>query len=374
MRWDLFCAVIDNYGDVGVCWRLARQLAAEHGQAVRLWVDDLQRLARIAHQVDPLRPSQVVGGVEIRPWGPAWVPAEPADVVIEAFACHLPPAYEAAMAARARAPVWINLEYLSAEPWVAGSHGLPSRHPRLGLAKTFFFPGFEAGTGGLLAEEGLAARRAAWEADAQAQAALWRDLGVAPDPQALRVSLFSYDNPAAAGLFRAWSAGGRPVCCFVPQGSARGALGDAAGLGRVHRAGALDVWQVPFLDQARYDELLWACGLNLVRGEDSFVRAQYAGRPLVWQIYPQAEDAHWAKLEAWQRLYAAGLAPETAGAWTRFLHAWNRQDAAAVEAAWPALEPALIPLTAHARDWAGRLLAAPDLCTRLVAFCRGRLQ
>ena len=28
MLWDLFCRVIDNHGDLGVCWRLARDLAA----------------------------------------------------------------------------------------------------------------------------------------------------------------------------------------------------------------------------------------------------------------------------------------------------------------------------------------------------------
>ncbi|MBY0444112.1 MAG: elongation factor P maturation arginine rhamnosyltransferase EarP, partial [Burkholderiales bacterium] len=39
VRWDIFCRVIDNYGDIGVCWRLARQLSFEHGFAVRLMVD-----------------------------------------------------------------------------------------------------------------------------------------------------------------------------------------------------------------------------------------------------------------------------------------------------------------------------------------------
>ena len=47
LSWDIFCTVVDNYGDIGVCWRLARQLAAEHGFAVRLWVDDLASFARL---------------------------------------------------------------------------------------------------------------------------------------------------------------------------------------------------------------------------------------------------------------------------------------------------------------------------------------
>ena len=37
--WDVFCRVVDNYGDAAVCWRLARQLADEHGARVRLWID-----------------------------------------------------------------------------------------------------------------------------------------------------------------------------------------------------------------------------------------------------------------------------------------------------------------------------------------------
>ena len=41
LAWDIFCTVIDNYGDIGICWRLARQLRVDDGQRVRLWVDDL---------------------------------------------------------------------------------------------------------------------------------------------------------------------------------------------------------------------------------------------------------------------------------------------------------------------------------------------
>ena len=43
MQWDVFVRVIDNYGDVGVCWRLACGLAAR-GEQVRLWLDDLTAL------------------------------------------------------------------------------------------------------------------------------------------------------------------------------------------------------------------------------------------------------------------------------------------------------------------------------------------
>ncbi|WP_049098254.1 elongation factor P maturation arginine rhamnosyltransferase EarP, partial [Burkholderia cepacia] len=172
---DLFCTVIDNFGDIGVCWRLARQLAHEHGWQVRLFIDDLRTFSRLLPGVDPDAGRQTVDTIVVEHWHAEVGDAlEIADVVIEAFACELPGAYLAAMARRARRPVWINLEYLSAEDWVADFHLRPSPHPRYPLLKTFFFPGLSAGTGGVLKEHDLDSRRAAFEADAAARDAWWR--------------------------------------------------------------------------------------------------------------------------------------------------------------------------------------------------------
>ncbi len=110
IRCDVFCVVVDNFGDIGVCWRLARQLAAEHGYAMRLWVDELASFARLCPQIDPAAPLQNVAGVEVRRWDRTFAAAvTPADVAVEAFACELPECYVAAMAARTDRPVWINL-------------------------------------------------------------------------------------------------------------------------------------------------------------------------------------------------------------------------------------------------------------------------
>src|SRR5690606_21632978 len=138
----------------------ARELVARHGVAVRLWVDDWASFARLCPAVAGRSEAQVEG-VEVRLWTSAFaaVDIEPAEVVIEAFACELPEAQVAAMARRSPPPLWINLEYLSAEDWVGGCHGLASPHPRLPLVKHFFFPGFGADTGGLLREAGLLAAR-----------------------------------------------------------------------------------------------------------------------------------------------------------------------------------------------------------------------
>src|SRR3989304_6108142 len=119
---DIFCTVVDNYGDIGVCWRLARQLANEHGIAVRLWVDDLASFRRLCPEVDTQLAQQQCRSVEVRHWAALFPEVEPAQLVIEAFACELPERYVAAMAHQLHQPVCVNLEYLSAENWVAGCH------------------------------------------------------------------------------------------------------------------------------------------------------------------------------------------------------------------------------------------------------------
>ena len=127
---DIFCAVIDNYGDIGVCWRLARQMANEHDVAVRLWVDNLTRLEHLCPEVDVNQIQQVCRGVDVRFWAAQFPEVQVAHLVIESFACELPQRYIDAMAEREIKPFWINLEYLSAEEWVEECHGLPSPHPR----------------------------------------------------------------------------------------------------------------------------------------------------------------------------------------------------------------------------------------------------
>src|SRR5674476_149292 len=122
IRCDIFCNVIDNYGDIGVCWRLARQLASEHGLAVRLWVDDLGSLVKLCPEADATLDSQRCRGVEVGLWSKNFPGVQPADLVIEAFACKLPDSYIEAMAVQAQQPAWVNLEYLSAEDWVGGCH------------------------------------------------------------------------------------------------------------------------------------------------------------------------------------------------------------------------------------------------------------
>lgn len=372
-RWDLFCKVVDNFGDIGVCWRLARQLAAEHSVDVRLWVDDLQTFARLAPPLSVEAPVQQIEGVEVRAWRPEFPAVEAADVVIEAFACELPEQYLQSMAQRTTQPVWINLEYLSAEPWVVDCHRLKSPHFRYPLTKHFFFPGFTTGTGGLLREGHLLSERQQF--DQSAANAFWRDLMIPPKtPGETRVSLFCYENLQIEDLFDCWSDGELPVSVITCDGAATAQaerwLGTPLTPGSPHRVHSLTIIRVPLLSQRLYDRLLWACDVNFVRGEDSFVRAQWAQKPLVWQIYPQDDGAHHVKLNAFLNRYLETF--DTPGPVRAFWQAWNADVKLgnSIGPLWQEYAAVRPCLEKHGSDWVGQLDRTGNLADNLIRFVR----
>jgi len=339
LHWDVFCRVIDNHGDIGVCWRLAADLASR-GDTVRLWTDDASALAWMA-------PGGAVG-VDVRPWPAETDPAVPGDVVVEAFGCELPEGFVAAMAARPSPPVWINLEYLSAEDYVERSHRLQSprmREPGRGLVKWFYYPGFTAATGGLLRERPLAADRARFD-----RAAWLESLGIGVRPGERLASVFCYPNAALAEL-PARLADQPTLLLLTPGIRLDGRLPDGV---RTHA--------LPWLPQSGFDRLLWSCDLNFVRGEDSFVRAQWAGKPFVWHIYPQDDGAHLDKLEAFLSRFLAGAEAAMAASVRAWWAGWNGQGPLP-----PAL-PAMDAWTAQCDSWRAGLEGRADLVTGLRQF------
>jgi len=320
LLWDLFCQVIDNHGDLGVCWRLARELAAR-GQQVRLWADDASALRWMAPQGCP--------GVEVRAWTqPLQLQGVAAgDVLVEAFGCEIAPEFIALHAQRAKdrskKPAWINLEYLSAQAYVERSHGLPSpitSGPGAGLTRHFFYPGFTPRTGGLLREPDLIQRQAVFD-----RTAWLRQHCIGWQPGELLVSLFCYEPKALPQLLEQLASQPAPTWLLVTPGRAstavRSAMEDKTRLQPAWNGRkALSIAYLPLLNQIDFDHLLWSCDLNFVRGEDSLVRAAWAGKPLVWQIYPQHDDAHHAKLEAF--LDAIEAPPSL----RQFHRCWNDVD------------------------------------------------
>lgn len=375
MLLDIFCRVIDNFGDIGVCWRLSADLAAR-GHQVRLWVDDASALRWMA-------PGALEGqwpGITVRAWESSCeqevlTKLACADAWIEAFGCDLPEEFVAYFAQSLRGaamddaqallnqvPVWINLEYLSAEPYVERSHGLPSpimAGPAKGWTKYFFYPGFSARTGGLLREQGLQENMA--QRDATERSALFQSLGI-PEDAGCVISLFCYEPPLLKTLLDECAASDQPVSVLVTHGRATRAVQRI--LGTQTHIENLRVSYLPLLTQPAYDKLLACCDVNFVRGEDSLLRALWAGKPFVWHLYPQHDLAHSAKLKAFLEMMQFNADIST-------LHrAWNGLPHAPQDA------QSLACLQAEARqEWLGevhsarqRLLEMDDLTTRLLEF------
>lgn len=360
-RWDIFCEVIDNYGDIGVCWRLAADLA-RRGALVRLWADDASALTWMA-------PDALTGnwpGVRVLPWAQAsdgglLATLDPADVWIEAFGCEIPLPFLthglASPKAAGTPAVWINLEHLSAESFAERSHGLasPVMHGvARGHTKNFFYPGFTSIGGGLLREPDLASRQSGFDRSAwlAAQGVRWQGERL--------VSLFCYEPLALPALLTQLQEEPQPTRLLVTPGRAAAAVrGAMSAIGMTaSTADALHVDEMAPMRQTDFDHLLWACDLNLVRGEDSVVRALWAGKPFIWHIYPQHDDAHHGKLLAFLDVLEAPASLRQAHL------AWN----SIIDTPLPRLSDALAPWAAWAVRVRAQLWMQDDLVTRLQNF------
>ncbi|MEZ9139154.1 MULTISPECIES: elongation factor P maturation arginine rhamnosyltransferase EarP [unclassified Shewanella] len=399
-HWDIFCAVVDNYGDIGVTWRLAKQLAVEYQIDINLWVDDLQSFSHILPELDCKLSKQRFFGVNILQWNtPLDIPYIPGSLLIEAFACELPSSVIDIIESQHKAhqtiepnsslannvsepPVWINLEYLSAEDWVDGCHGLPSMQAS-GIKKYFYFPGFSHHSGGLICEENLFNQRDSWQSDDKNKLALFKRLGLTGiNVNDYVISVFSYETDALTALCQYWinaaksEVNTQKIHALIPMGkslhsiiSLLGVSFDTIKATQRFSMGNLTIHILPMTDQTEFDRLLWSCDFNIVRGEDSFLRAQWAAKPFIWHIYPQEDDYHLVKLQAFVNIYSLKLENDIANTWSKTNFAFNQQDTNVVEH-WQQLISAQLPLQQHAKDWPVDAKKDADLASRLVEFVK----
>jgi len=347
MRWTVFCRVVDNFGDIGFAWRLAADLGTR-GEDVRLAVDDASALAWMAPQGAPR--------VEVVTWQAGLVAA--ADVRVETFGCGLPePSPSNPVAHR----IDVNVEHLSAETYVERSHRRPSpRYDADGRPRPlwFFYPGFSERTGGLILEPGLLEQR---ECFGDGRDWLHR-LGVERREGERCVSLFCYRNAALAEWLDIL--GDAPTLLLLSPGAAAEQAEVLLGPSLKHRQ--LRAQRITLLSQGGFDRLLWSCDLNFVRGEDSLVRAIWAGTPFIWQLYPQSDGVHVAKLDAFLARMLDG-APAPLGGLRRLFSSWNdlgattdlRSDFASLDvAAW----------ASQCRRFRNQCASLPDLTSALLDF------
>lgn len=377
LRCDLFCAVVDNFGDIGICWRLARQLQSEFRWQVCLWVDDLQSFQKICPQLHTGKADQELEGVRIRLWSkvlPRLTDKDVPDVLLDALACAAPQEYLAWLNRSAVSPLWLNLEYLSAESWVEDCHEMRSIHPQFSLEKYFFFPGFSCKTGGLLRERERVQELRLFAADLPKQHSFWQRIGV-PDAMNYRrkISLFAYSQPAISNWIELLSQQAESHLVVVPEGVLACELQQKYPellTGKMEK-GALSLRILPFVAQPDYDLLLASCDINFVRGEDSIIRAHWAGKPFIWQIYRQDERAHQKKLHAFLKLFLLEAAPHLRECITALFDAWEHEQD--ISQSWLEYVKQFNEIQIHTLHWQQFLMVQKDLASNLVRFVENRL-
>lgn len=299
----VFVRVIDNYGDAGVGWRLSCLLAEYMHMHVRLWIDDTDALNKLVPA--PEQQTQIT----IEAWqGDAMMQqqlsaaADPV-LVIETFGCELPPQVLERMG-QCR-PLWLNWEYLTAEDWAVGLHAMSSLQPN-SLEKYFWFMGIDADSGGLLREPDYLAEREKFRQQPQLQQAFRQEYGLPLQRTGQLWLVFAYTSGQWAQWMAMWQQADTPVTLWLAGGQVIESLRAAKLIapeelqqeGDICELGNVTLVRIPFVPQAAFDRLLWLADAAIVRGEDSFVRALWAGLPFFWHIYRQDDDVHLQKLHS----------------------------------------------------------------------------
>ena len=354
MRWDIFCQIIDNYGDAGICWRLARSLTSLHSQEVRIFCDDLPTLNLLASGTDP----EILRRIDVQPWEASYSnsrhPVVTPDVVIEAFGCELPERYLTSLLIAPKKPIIINLEYLSAEPWVIDFHqkASPQAH---GIPKYFFFPGFQPETGGILVDPTPNAASVNSTNIPASLSASWELMR----PNTKRISVFCYPGAPLLRWLEDLGRLGENFDVVLTFGQIEQLT---LSTGRpITLPNTIHLIPIPFVSQDEYDWVLSQSDFNIVRGEDSFIRAQLVGKPFIWHIYPQEDRAHDVKLAAFLDLYLEDASQE-------LKHAVIAAMTWAMPSEW---FKSMASWSSHSRAWQTDLLnkqADGGLAARLIRF------
>jgi len=366
-RYDIFCKIVDNFGDIGVCWRLAKQLHTEHHVSVTLWIDDFAVAKQLIPDLNTQHRTQNIDGITVQHWHTTSKFDQAAQVVIEAFGCDLPEQYLALMQPQTS---WINLEYLSAENWVPDFHGRNSK--RGNLTRHFFFPGFANNTGGLIREHDILKNNQQLASSSSLQRAFFQRLNLADSANdALKVSLFCYPNAPIHDLLHAMAKGTQRVHCYVPASSVLPKIAaffsqQHVSTGDVLTLQNLTVTILPFLSQADYDKLLASCDINFVRGEDSWIRAIWAAKPFVWQPYWQTEDSHIIKLNAFLDVFYSNCDHSAKSASKAVHKAWSA--ATMPTQTWQDYLNNINTIANFTLAQSSGLAATPDLASNLVIF------
>ncbi len=292
MNLTVLCKVVDNFGDIGVCWRMCRRLKLINPDInLSLIVDDLEAFKRICSQIKVDEKAQVFQGITIYNWKEYEYcfsefiknDGEKMDVILECFQCGRPDWMEEILFEKKlnRTVNVIMIDYLTAEDYAEDFHKLNSLTRSAKVQKVFFMPGFTGKTGGLIIDE------------------QWKNLS--PYDENGPVLIFTYEKN--------WDglAGAINELFFESENNENSPeilLAQGRGLDSIKLAlqkydsvsGNLTV--LDYLNQEEWDEMMKKCSILIIRGEESMSRACLSGIPFIWHAYPQSDEYQMVKVNA----------------------------------------------------------------------------
>ena len=283
---DIFCQVIDNYGDVGVAYRLAREFKRVYPN---------KKLRFVINQTEELNLIRKSEDIEIILYKDISKIENSADLIIESFGCEIPKKYMDK--ALKNSKLIINLEYFSAEKWVDDFH-LQESFLGGNLKKYFFIPGLSEKSGGILLDNEFLERKKKVEANKEYYL---EKFGI-KEKYDLLGSIFSYEKNFDSLIEELKKLGKKIILLMLSEKTQKNFI---KYFDNGNNYDKIKFVKLPFFTYDKYEELLALCDFNLVRGEDSFVRALLLGKPFLWHIYPQDENTHIKKLESFLEKYCS---------------------------------------------------------------------
>lgn len=341
MQIGIVCKVIDNFGDAGFSLRLAKALATLSHRVV-LFHDD-----PVTFQA--LYPVDEIAGLSLQDARDTHNKLKDfgnLDLIVEPFGTSSEQTmhrFDLELKRVCPQTPWVLIDYLSSEDWVEDFHLSQSIDPSTGHVTTFFYPGFTNKTGGLIHFD---------------YPAHLRNMTTRYSGNDLKVFVFSYPNAPLAELMK---------CCDTTDKNTHIYIAGS----KPARIETDRVTELAFCPQGDFDDLLAKHDVLFVRGEDSFVRAQLAGRPMIWQIYPTDDGAHAEKLHKFFDRYSEGLTLDCKTALWDCWACWNGlNNTGAFSRSWQMLQIHLPELQAHALQWQSRLFSGPELVSQLLIWRR----
>ncbi|AWD32302.1 hypothetical protein CKSOR_00172 [Candidatus Kinetoplastibacterium sorsogonicusi] len=296
---DIFCNVIDNYGDIGFCWRLSKNLENRYKWKISLWINNLNAFANIEKNINTISSKQFVNNISIRYWNDDELfNHNPGNIIINSFSCDLPNFYLKKI--KIFNSLLINLEYLTPELWINKYHLLPS-YNNLNIKKYFFFPGFRKKTGGIIREPYLSSEREKFQNDIFMKNNFLYKVGFTNElmnfkNDAKLIFIFCYKHSPIRSFIQALKYLNKKFIIILSNDN-------IIEKDYLKNSDKVKFHKLPLINQDSFDKLLWCSDINFIRGEDSFIRAIWAKRPFIWNIYKQDNNAHIKKLQAWLSLY-----------------------------------------------------------------------